>query len=246
MKQNKQGEASQKHLGGVKKRLRWAAVLVGILIMSLSLSGCKNFVETDVSAETNSIKQTASETTNAKTLTDKKNEFTTEPMIRDELLEEMLYDVEINGQKLSLPCSSKDLCLNTDLGLEPYKECSVYYDDDDNMYHYIFCIPLSVDMYIDVRYRSDKSNEAELSADKMYSFFISASLKDFNENYTFRLGQINNYSNMTQEDVEKILGDGDSDEKLYSTSRYKLDDSRVISIVYGNNLYVESIGCYWL
>ncbi len=212
----------------------WAAVFAAA--MAVSFVGCDD----SGTAETQMVEQVSEATVSS----DEEETLVTEPMTRDEMLEEMLCDVEINGQKLSLPCSSKDLCLNNDLGIEPYKECPVYYDDDDNMYHYIFSIPLSTDMYIDVRYRSDKSNETELSTDKMYSFFISASLKGFNENYTFRFGQINNYSNMTQEDVEKILGN--SDKELYATSTYELDNSRIISVLYDKNSYVESISCHWL
>ncbi len=212
----------------------WTVVLAAA--MAVSFVGCDD----SGTAETQTVEQVSEATVSS----DEEKRLATEPMTKNELLEEMLCDVEINGQKLSLPCSSKDLCSNDDLEIEPYKECPVYYDDDDNMYHYIFGIPLSADMYINVVYRSDKSNETELSADKMYSFFISSSLKGFNENYTFRFGQINNYSNMTQEDVEKLLGN--SDKELYATSTYELDNSRIITIHYDKNSYVKSVSCHWL
>ncbi len=244
MKQNEQSENGHKRFLFVKKRLKRAAALAGILIIALSLSGCKNFVETDVGAETKITNQTISETTNAKTLTDKKNEFATEPMTRDELFEEMLCDVEINGQKLSLPCSSKDLCLNNDLGIEPYKECPVYYDDDDNMYHYIFRNPINEHMSIRAEYCSDKSNEAELDTDKMYAFYVSVYSEENNDDYRFRFGQVNNYSYITQNYIESMLGK--PSKELLTTSSYELDNSRIITILYDKNSYVKSVSCHWV
>lgn len=47
-----------------QKRPKRALMLVVMMLITLALSGCENFVETDVSAETKSIIQTVSETTN--------------------------------------------------------------------------------------------------------------------------------------------------------------------------------------
>ena len=52
MKKNEKNKAIPKHLQLMKKRLKQSLALVGILIITLSLSGCEKFVETDVSAET--------------------------------------------------------------------------------------------------------------------------------------------------------------------------------------------------
>ncbi len=49
MKQNEQSETDHKRFLFVKKQL---LPIVGILIISLSLSGCEKLVETDVGAET--------------------------------------------------------------------------------------------------------------------------------------------------------------------------------------------------
>ncbi len=212
----------------------WTVVLAAA--MAVSFVGCDD----SGTAETQTVEQVSEATVSS----DEEKRLATEPMTKNELLEEMLCDVEINGQKLSLPCSSKDLCLNNDLGIEPYKECPVYYDDDDNMYHYIFRNPINEHMSIRAEYCSDKSNEAELDTDKMYAFYVSVYSEENNDDYMFRFGQVNNYSNMTQEDVEKILGN--SDKELYATSTYELDNSRIISVLYDKNSYVESISCNWL
>ncbi|MBD5138053.1 MAG: hypothetical protein HDT24_01895, partial [Ruminococcus sp.] len=160
MKHHEKLQTIPKHLRSIKNRIKQSLALVGILIMTLSLSGCEKLVEADVSAETKSTQSSYSELE----ITTLKNGEKPEA---EALFEEMLCDIEINGQKLSLPCSSKDL------GLDPYKECPVYYDDDDNKYHYIFGNPINEHIYIDVEYRSDKSDETILDADKMYCFYVS-------------------------------------------------------------------------
>ncbi len=94
MKQNEQSEADHKRFLFVKKRL---LLIVGILIISLSLSGCENFVETDVGTETKITKQTDSETTNSESVTEIK---TIEPP-EDGWTWEQLSDVTyINNQKI--------------------------------------------------------------------------------------------------------------------------------------------------
>lgn len=215
-----------------EKRIKHLLLLVGILTITLSLSGCEKLVETDVSAETKITQSSYSESESESTTL--KND---EKSGADILFEEMLSDIEINGQKLSLPCSSKDL------GLDPYKECPVYYDDDDYKYHYIFGNPTNEHMYIHVEYRSDKNDETILDADKMYCFYVSAYSEDNNDEYKFRFGPINNYSNMTQNYVESLLGK--PNEELINTSWYELDNSRIIIIDYNNNSYVTSVHCHW-
>ena len=228
-KKNEQSDDIPKRLWEIKNRLKQSLAFVSILIITLSLSGCEKLVENDVSAETK-ITQSGYSESESTTL---KND---EKLGVDALFEEMLCDIEINDQKLSLPCSSKDL------GLDPYKECPVYYDDDDNKYHYIFCNPINEHMSIDVEYRSDKSDETILDADEMYCFYISVYSEDDNNDYKFRFGQINNYSNMTQNYVESLLGK--PSEEFINTSWYELDNSRIIIIDY-NNSYVTSIHCHW-
>lgn len=62
MKKNEKNKAISKRLWVVKNRLKQSLALGGILIVTLSLSGCEKFVETGVSAETKSTIQTISET----------------------------------------------------------------------------------------------------------------------------------------------------------------------------------------
>ena len=82
-------------------------MLVVILLISLSLSGCENFVETDVSAETKSTKQTISETT----APDNQDEtiFVTDFEITDWTMEDLISDIKIYGKQISLPCNVSDL-----------------------------------------------------------------------------------------------------------------------------------------
>ncbi len=83
-----------------KKRLKQALMLVSILLMSLVLSGCENFVETDVSAETKSIIQTVSETTNTANIAEIKTIEPPEDGWTWERLSEVVY---INGIKYDYP-----------------------------------------------------------------------------------------------------------------------------------------------
>lgn len=83
-----------------KKRLKQALMLVSILLMSLVLSGCENFVETDVNAETKSIIQTVSETTNTANIAEIKTIEPPEDGWTWERLSEVVY---INGIKYDYP-----------------------------------------------------------------------------------------------------------------------------------------------
>lgn len=91
-----------------KKRLRQALMLVGVLIITLALSGCEKFVETDVSAETKlQTSQNVIETT-APT-NQEETQFITEFEITDWNIEKLVTDMEIERHKFSLPCSVSQL-----------------------------------------------------------------------------------------------------------------------------------------
>lgn len=92
-----------------KKQLKQVLMLVGILLMSLVLSGCENFVETDVSAEPKSIIQTISETANSENITEIK---TIEPPEDGWTLEQLNNFIYINGVNYCYPIKLTDLGKN--------------------------------------------------------------------------------------------------------------------------------------
>ncbi len=94
MKQSEQSKVNRKNFLFIKKRL---LPIIGILIISLSLSGCEKLVKTDIGAETKITKQAVSETTNSESVTEIK---TIEPP-EDGWTWEQLSDVTyINNQKI--------------------------------------------------------------------------------------------------------------------------------------------------
>ncbi len=144
MKQNEQSEADHKRFLFVKKRLKRAAALAGILIIALSLSGCENFVETDVGAETKITNQTVSETTIAN-YNEKKNlqtinyksEYKEFP--KGWSSERVLNMVSVDGYQLSFPCTIDDILdLSDDFQIkdemyhsETQKLAFLYYKDTE-------------------------------------------------------------------------------------------------------------------
>lgn len=76
-----------------------------VMCVTLSLSGCKKLVETDVSAETKSVKQTVSETTNSENNT----EINKIESPGDGLTFDDVNIIEINGQQVSLPFTVDEL-----------------------------------------------------------------------------------------------------------------------------------------
>ncbi|MDE5992660.1 MAG: hypothetical protein K2G87_06380 [Oscillospiraceae bacterium] len=128
-------------LQSMKKRIKQSLALVGILIMSLSLSGCEKLVETDVSAETRS--QTSYNGTQNATDTANQSEF---HYITDWSIDEVVQNIEMNGTSYSMPFTVGDLGENYSLeaidrtpggyflnycGDEHYALIDVYNDDTD-------------------------------------------------------------------------------------------------------------------
>ena len=145
MKQYKKNKAVPKRLRSMKKRIERSLALVGILIMSLSLSGCEKLVEADVSTETRS-QTTAAETTKA---TDKETQKKEQvepigkdsygspayPLPDDWTFEKIVNLIEIDGIPLSLSSDAEDFNnINKKIKAEWDKNFihyyDVYYEDD--------------------------------------------------------------------------------------------------------------------
>lgn len=88
-----------------KQMVKGLLPIVGILIISLSLSGCKNLVETNVGTETKGITQADGEAADNESVTEIK---TIEPP-EDGLSFDDVNIIEINGQQVSLPFKVEDL-----------------------------------------------------------------------------------------------------------------------------------------
>lgn len=116
MEQHEKNEDIPKRLRLMKKRLKQALALVSILIVTLALSGCEKFVETDVSAETKNIIQTVSETTVP--ANQEETQFVTEFEITDWTMEELVDNIYLCGQKIILPSKVNEL--DADLKLSSY------------------------------------------------------------------------------------------------------------------------------
>ncbi len=142
MKQNEQSENGHKRFLFVKKRLKRAAALAGILIISLSLSGCKNFVETDVGAGTKITNQTVCETINSESITEIK---TIEPP-EDGLTFDDINIIEINGKQVSLPFKVEELGEDYSIDKEVWTGGSENILKYNN--NYIACIDIDEDKEI--------------------------------------------------------------------------------------------------
>lgn len=107
MKHHEKIKAVPKRLQSMEKRIKQSLALVGILIMSLSLSGCEKLVEADVSAETKSTKQAISESTSP--ITSEETQYVAEIEQSQELTFDDINTIEINGQHVSLPFKVDEL-----------------------------------------------------------------------------------------------------------------------------------------
>lgn len=204
--------------------------------------GCsnnQNGTVSETSATTISETMQASETTVNENL--EETGFVTEFEITDWTMEELLSDVEINGVKLSLPCSYEELAEHFDLQIP--KLFSIYYDTELKKYCYIYEVRHNESLILKVQYYSD-TDEGNPTAEDMTDFFVCSDYTGENA-CLFRFGEINN-SNMSQDEVEKVLGDPNVDS--YGESRYIFgNDTSInqININYDKNNYVEYIYCYW-
>ena len=200
-----------------KKRLKQALMLVVILLISLSLSGCENFVETDVSAETKSTKQTISETT----APDNQDEtiFVTDFEITDWTMEDLISDIKIYGKQISLPCNVSDLG-------KDYSLSDVYcYIQSSNQ--------TGSELYYKNKYVAAVyfygNNEDLINKNivKLYLGGFNRELPDFEI--------MGIASNSTLEDVKKILGDSNIINAHENQLRYMFEDQNQLFINFDSN-----------
>ncbi len=110
MEKNKQSISGHKRFQLVKRQYK-RLLLIGMLIISLSLSGCKKTVETDAGAETKGITQAVGEAADNESVTLIK---TVEPPKDGWTLEQLNEVIYINDIKYNYPISLKDLGENFD------------------------------------------------------------------------------------------------------------------------------------
>lgn len=138
MEQHEKNEDIPKRLRLMKKRLKQALALVSILIVTLALSGCENFIENDVSAEETLIQATISETTAVKS---SKPKEPVEPIGEDSYgspayplpddwtFEKIVNLIEIDGVSLSLSSAPEDFNnINKKIKSEWDQDFTIYYD----------------------------------------------------------------------------------------------------------------------
>ncbi len=177
-------------------------------------------LETAVSSE---------ETTAPENLEEPKIE--TEYEITDWTMEGLLSDVEINGVKLSLPCSYEELAEHFELELdlsfynEPYEK-------------YCYCYALREDLYILTSYYS-KVETDNPSAEGMSDIYIACE-----NDAKFRFGEIISGLS-TREDVEQVLGKPNFNLTSKSGTWYKWIGSSSILLSYDENNKVNGVHCFW-
>ena len=131
MKHHEKFQTIPKHLRSMKNRIKQSLALVGILIMSLSLSGCEKLVEADVSAETKL------QTTTAVVKNKEENtsvDYPAYPLPDGWTFEKICALVEIDGTSLIFPCTVEELeNLNDKITVgepdEVFNYCEFFYDD---------------------------------------------------------------------------------------------------------------------
>ena len=226
MKQYERIKVIPKHLQLMKKRLKQSLALVGILIVTLSLSGCEKFVETDVSAETKSKKQTASETT----APDNQEETAsiTEFEITNWTMKDLVTDMEIEGCKFSLPCTISDI----------NKKCNVKYTT--------FMEESQItggDLYLDQKYIAsvyfNGNVDKRISTSNICKFFMGGYKYDLNDKSVknvelpkFNIMGITNES--SRDDVFNILGKPNMHYENDYQYRYGFNENEFIMIDFDN------------
>ncbi len=200
-----------------KKRLKQALMLVVILLISLSLSGCENFVETDASAETKSTKQTISETT----APDNQDEtiFVTDFEITDWTMEDLISDIKIYGKQISLPCNVSDLG-------KDYSLSDVYcYIQSSNQ--------TGSELYYKNKYVAAVyfyGNNEDLINKNIVKLYLGGFNRELPD---FEIMGIT--SNSTLEDVKKILGDSNIINAHENQLRYMFEDQNQLFINFDSN-----------
>ena len=210
------------------------AILTAVLLLSV-FSGC---------AEVQAFKGNSEETVGFETTAPVNSDeihHETNFEITDWTFEDFVSDVEINGVKLSLPCSYEELSKNFDLQKDRYLPC--YYDEEIGKYRHSYELRNNEYLLIYAEYYSENGEgENALKAEDMIEFFVATDLSGDNS-CLFRFGEINNYSGMTQNDVEKILGK--SNEDIDVCSWYRFGDRKAIVIDYGGKDSINYVHCFF-
>ena len=153
----------------------------------------------------------------------------TEYEITDWTMEELLSDVEINGVKLSLPCSYEELAEHFNLELD-----LTFYNEPYKKYFYSYA--LREGLYIKVSYYSENETDSP-NSDEIEEICI------FCENGgSFRVGEIIS-GTTTRDEVEKILGK--PNDNVESASWYRFSYSKAVIFSYDKNNKVDYIHCFW-
>ncbi len=108
-----------------KQTVKGILPIVGMLIISMSLSGCKKPVETDVGAETKGITQAVGEAADNESVTEIK---TIEPPEDGWTLEELLSVTYIYDHQLENPCTLNTLGDNFSFDISTFK----FFEEDNS------------------------------------------------------------------------------------------------------------------
>ena len=235
--------------------------ILAAVIAAFSFVGCYADSYTEQSELTNSdVQQTATVTEQVTDIVETEDEssietttsleeeseddpFVTEFKITECKFEDFTGDVEINGKRFSLPCSYEELSRNFgDMG-----EFSWYQEDKEKYCHLFGVYYDDANSNLETVYLSDSIEENTSQADEMRMFYV---LSHNTDSCSFRFGTINNYSDMTQEDVKKILGEPNMDLSFLDESEalgfwYVFDDYNVLSMIYDENGNVNGIFWGW-
>ena len=227
---------------------KYFAIVTAAFLLS-AFSGCTEVQAKGNSEETDGFGTTASlsseETVAPETtalINSEEIRHETEFEITDWTFEDFVSDVEINGVKLSLPCSYEELSKLPDL---QKRENAIdnYYDEEagKRFYLYTYEIRTKDNLFLVADYCSENGDGAPEAEDR-YEFFVASALTGDNA-YLFSFGQINNYSDMTRNDVETILGK--SNDNIDVNSWYWFGDRKAIVINYDKNDCVDYVHCFW-
>lgn len=224
---------------------KYFALLTAALLLS-AFSGCTEGHIVNVNSEETMYYLSSEETVKPETIAltnfDEVH-YETDFEITDWTFEDFVSDVEINGVKLSLPCSYEELSQNFDIKKRK-NAIDDYYDTEAEKRFYLYTYEIRTkDNLLFVAEYCSENGDGTPEAEDMTQFFVATDLTD-NNAWLFRFGEINNYSDMTQNDVEKILGK--PNDSIDINSWYWFDDrKKVIIIDYDKNDCVDYVHCFW-
>lgn len=223
---------------------KYFAIVTAAFFLS-AFSGCTEGQAINVNSEETTVSLSSEETVKPETTApinsdEIHNETNFE--ITDWTFEDFVSDVEINGVKLSLPCSYEELSKLPDLQ-KSENVIDNYYDEEagKRFYLYTYEIRTKDNLFLAADYWSENGDGAP-EAEDMCEFFVSSALTG-NNTFLFSFGEINNYSDMTRNDVETILGKPNDNVDI--SSWYWFGDKKAIVIDYDKNDCVKYVNCFW-